>query len=75
MGPMLTPRDGLLGGDRLRTSNTVAMIRQPDGRVRPLLFDSSPLLPSAVMGVLSVAMLMHLAERQTSSALRSSKGA
>ncbi|MEV4136079.1 Hsp70 family protein [Dactylosporangium sp. NPDC049742] len=30
------------------TSNTVAMLRWPDGRVRPLLFDSSPLLPSAV---------------------------
>ncbi|MFG1924834.1 Hsp70 family protein [Cryptosporangium sp. NPDC048952] len=30
------------------TSNTVAMLRTPDGRVRPLLFDGSPLLPSAV---------------------------
>ncbi|MFI5908540.1 Hsp70 family protein [Dactylosporangium sp. NPDC051541] len=30
------------------TSNTVAMLAWPDGRVRPLLFDSSPLLPSAV---------------------------
>jgi actin-like ATPase involved in cell morphogenesis len=30
------------------TSNTVAMVRTPDGRVRPLLFDGSPLLPSAV---------------------------
>ncbi|GLZ78190.1 hypothetical protein Afil01_29970 [Actinorhabdospora filicis] len=30
------------------TSNTVAMLRFPDGRVRPLLFDGSPLLPSAV---------------------------
>ncbi|GIL25078.1 hypothetical protein NUM_03330 [Actinocatenispora comari] len=30
------------------TSNTVAMLRWPDGRTRPLLFDSSPLLPSAV---------------------------
>ncbi|MEV4135428.1 Hsp70 family protein [Dactylosporangium sp. NPDC049742] len=30
------------------TSNTVAMLSWPDGRVRPLLFDSSPLLPSAV---------------------------
>lgn len=30
------------------TSNTVAVLRYPDGRVRPLLFDSSPLLPSAV---------------------------
>jgi molecular chaperone DnaK len=30
------------------TSNTVGMVRTPDGRVRPLLFDGSPLLPSAV---------------------------
>jgi molecular chaperone DnaK (HSP70) len=30
------------------TSNTVAMLRWPDGRARPLLVDGSPLLPSAV---------------------------
>ncbi len=30
------------------TSNTVAMLRAADGRARPLIFDSSPLLPSAV---------------------------
>ncbi|MBN1172522.1 MAG: Hsp70 family protein, partial [Micromonosporaceae bacterium] len=30
------------------TSNTVAMVRVGDGRIRPLLFDGSPLLPSAV---------------------------
>ncbi|GIG66772.1 Hsp70 family protein [Phytomonospora endophytica] len=30
------------------TSNTVAVLRWPDGRTRPLLFDSSPLLSSAV---------------------------
>ena len=30
------------------TSNTVAMVRTADGRMRPLLFDGSPLLPSAV---------------------------
>jgi hypothetical protein len=30
------------------TSNTVAMLRWPDGQIRPLLFDSSALLPSAV---------------------------
>ena len=30
------------------TSNTVAVVRWPDGRVRPLIFDGSPLLPSAV---------------------------
>ncbi len=30
------------------TSSTVACLRWPDGRTRPLLFDGSPLLPSAV---------------------------
>ncbi|MCW6008660.1 Hsp70 family protein [Micromonospora sp. CPCC 205371] len=30
------------------TSNTAAVLAFPDGRVRPLLFDGSPLLPSAV---------------------------
>jgi molecular chaperone DnaK len=30
------------------TSNTVAMVRTADARMRPLLFDGSPLLPSAV---------------------------
>ncbi|MFF5235288.1 Hsp70 family protein [Dactylosporangium sp. NPDC000521] len=30
------------------TSSTVAVVRHADGRIRPLLFDSSPLLPSAV---------------------------
>jgi len=27
------------------TSNTVAVLRWPDGRVKSLLFDGSPLLP------------------------------
>jgi actin-like ATPase involved in cell morphogenesis len=31
------------------TSTTVAMLQQPDGRIRPLLFDGSPLLSSAVL--------------------------
>ncbi|BCJ37828.1 hypothetical protein Athai_53310 [Actinocatenispora thailandica] len=30
------------------TSNTVAVLAWPDGRARPLLFDGSPVLPSAV---------------------------
>ncbi|HEY3503599.1 MAG TPA: Hsp70 family protein [Actinocatenispora sp.] len=30
------------------TSNTVAVLRGPDGRTAPLLFDGAPLLPSAV---------------------------
>src|SRR4051794_39494314 len=36
-----------LGVD-LGTSHTVAMLRRPDGRTRPVLFDGQPLLPSAV---------------------------
>ena len=39
---------GFALGIDLGTSNTAAMLRWPDGRVKPLLFDSSPLLPSAV---------------------------
>src|SRR5947209_3269664 len=39
--------DFALGVD-FGTSNTVAMLRWPDGRARPLLVDGSPLLPSAV---------------------------
>jgi hypothetical protein len=38
------PRIGIDFG----TSHTVALMAWPDGRVRPLLFDGSPLLPSAV---------------------------
>ncbi|GEM_PF-2065783 len=30
------------------TSHTVAVLRWPDGRTRPLLFDGAPLLPSAI---------------------------
>ena len=37
----------LLGVD-FGTSNTVAVLRFPDGRARPLLFDGSPIMPSAV---------------------------
>jgi hypothetical protein len=33
----------------LGTSTTIAMMRWPDGRVRPLLFDGTPLLSSAVL--------------------------
>ncbi|MBO0871694.1 MAG: Hsp70 family protein, partial [Micromonosporaceae bacterium] len=39
---------GLRLGIDVGTSNTVAMLQRPDGSVRPLLFDGSPLLPSAV---------------------------
>jgi actin-like ATPase involved in cell morphogenesis len=40
--------DGYALGVDLGTSNTVAVLRWPDGRTRPLLFDGVPLLPSAV---------------------------
>ncbi|MDT4988996.1 MAG: hypothetical protein QOI74_3090 [Micromonosporaceae bacterium] len=42
------PAPGTHLGVDFGTSNTVAVLRWPDGRVRPLLFDGSPLLPSAV---------------------------
>ncbi len=35
-------------GVDLGTSNTVAVLRWPDGRTRPLLFDGSPAMPAAV---------------------------
>ena len=34
------------------------MLRWPDGRVRPLLFDASPLLPSAVYAPSSGALVV-----------------
>ncbi|MFY1696348.1 Hsp70 family protein [Solwaraspora sp. WMMA2101] len=45
----MTGQDGgfALGVD-LGTSHTVAVLRWPDGRTRPLLFDGAPLLPSGV---------------------------
>ncbi len=45
---MTAVTDGFLLGVDLGTSHTVAMLRRPDGRTRPLLFDGRPLLPSAV---------------------------
>lgn len=39
---------GHVVGIDLGTSNTVAVIRSPDGRRRPVLFDGAPLMPSAV---------------------------
>ena len=43
----MAPSTFRLGVD-LGTSNTVSVLGWPDGRVRPLLFDGSPMLPSAV---------------------------
>lgn len=39
---------GFALGVDLGTSNTVAVLRWPDGRTRPLLFDGAPILPSGV---------------------------
>jgi molecular chaperone DnaK len=41
-------RAGFRLGIDFGTSHTVAVLRWPDGRAKPLLFDGSPLLPSAV---------------------------
>jgi len=43
----MTPAGYALGVD-LGTSHTVAVLRWPDGRTRPLLHDGAPLLPSGV---------------------------
>ncbi|MFY1652496.1 Hsp70 family protein [Solwaraspora sp. WMMB762] len=40
--------EGFALGVDLGTSNTVAVLRWPDGRSRPLLFDGVPVLPSGV---------------------------
>ncbi|MEV6629936.1 Hsp70 family protein [Actinoplanes sp. NPDC051470] len=45
---MTGPGGGFVLAVDLGTSHTVAMLRWPDGRTRPLLFDGQPLLPSAV---------------------------
>jgi Ethanolamine utilization protein EutJ (predicted chaperonin)/outer membrane protein assembly factor BamB len=45
---MPEPQQGFAIGVDLGTSNTVAVIRWPDGRTRPLLFDSAPVMRSGV---------------------------
>ena len=40
------------------TSSTVAVLRWPNGRVQPLLFDGSPLLPSAVFASTSGPLIV-----------------
>ena len=52
-----SPQHAGLGID-FGTSHTVAMLRRADGRVEPLLFDSSPLLPSAVFAPPEGALLV-----------------
>ncbi len=49
---------GFALGIDLGTSNTVAVLRWPDGRAKPLLFDGSPLLPSAVYAEASGGLLV-----------------
>ncbi|MFY1634541.1 Hsp70 family protein [Solwaraspora sp. WMMB335] len=44
----MTGQAGFALGVDLGTSNTVAVLRWPDGRTRPLLFDGQPMLPSGV---------------------------
>ncbi|MET7970364.1 Hsp70 family protein [Micromonospora sp. NPDC005305] len=41
-------QDGFALGVDLGTSNTVAVLRWPDGRTRPLLVEGQPILPSGV---------------------------
>ena len=45
-------------GVDLGTSNTVAVLRWPDGRTRPLLFDGQPIMPSGVF--LDVSGRLHV---------------
>ncbi|MGK5679541.1 Hsp70 family protein [Actinoplanes sp. URMC 104] len=55
---MTAVTEGFVLGVDLGTSHTVAMLRHPDGRTRPLLFDGLPLLPSAVF--LDAAGRLHV---------------
>src|SRR5690348_5566156 len=48
MRPMPEPQQGFAIGVDLGTSNTVAVVRWPDGRTRPLLVDGVPVMPSGV---------------------------
>ena len=57
---MGSPGEGFVLGVDLGTSHTVAMLRRPDGRTRPLLFDGRPLLPSAVF--LDAAGRLHVGQ-------------
>ena len=47
-GPAEQPAGAFALAVDLGTSNTVAVLRWPDGRTRPILFDGQPLLPSGV---------------------------
>ena len=54
---MSAPAGYALGVD-LGTSHTVAVVRWPDGRSRPLLVDGAPVMPSAVF--MDAAGVMHV---------------
>jgi hypothetical protein len=49
--------DGYRLGIGFGTPNTVAVLAWPDGRAKPLLFDGSPVLPSAVFAQSSEELL------------------
>jgi molecular chaperone HscA len=48
MGRMPEPQQGFAIGVDLGTSNTLAVLRWPDGRTRPLMVDGAPIMPSGV---------------------------
>src|SRR5689334_21973439 len=48
MGRIPEPHQGFAIGINLGTSNTVAVVRWPYGRTRPLLVDGAPIMPSGV---------------------------
>jgi actin-like ATPase involved in cell morphogenesis len=52
------PAAGARLGIDFGTSHTVAVVRRPDGQARPLLFDGTPLLPSAVLADTGGTMLV-----------------
>src|SRR6185503_2718349 len=39
------------------TSSTVAVLRRPDGRQSPLLFDGTPVMPSAVLATVDALLV------------------
>jgi molecular chaperone HscA len=55
---MPEPAQGFAIGVDLGTSNTVAVVRWPDGRTRPLLVDGAPIMPSGVYADVSGQLLV-----------------
>ena len=54
------PINGYRLGIDFGTSTTVAVLSWSDGRIRPLLFDGTPLLPSAVYADAPAALPVQL---------------